>query len=334
MARAASEGCAAVVSCGDLFASNAVPLDEIETVVEACRNHPSVSLVVLPGGRDPWGPYSVYRHLQVTSAANLVLLRPGVTEPCRVGTNLYFYGLGIDAGVSRTSNLSTLSRESEEGFHVAVAYGDLGRLKPGPEEGLVMIAPEISNHDFNLLIMADGGSAEQVGSPQRPACYAAPAGPFALPNQGGGTLWKIDFEPGATRMEQVASGGLQEQEIVIDATGYADAASLAQAIRHRVAHATLAHVVLTGTRPADRTFLEPNLHSMCASEILALRITDRTRTDQPEASPASNPAAAMLWEKLRLSEPETRQEWLDALKLLAAGIKDPARWKEAPWVRS
>lgn len=197
-----------------------------------------------------------------------------------------------------------------------------------------MISPEITNHEFDLLVMADGGPAEQLGSAQKPACYVAPAGPFSSAASGGGCLWKIDLDAGAARMEQISVGELQEQEITVDVTGFADLASLAQAIRRKLANAALAHVVLTGTRSADRTFLEPTLHGMCLSDVLALRITDRTQTAAPEAPKERDPAAAMLWDKFRQAEPDTRQEWLDAMKLHAAGIQDPARWKEAPWVCS
>lgn len=334
MARATAEGCAAVISCGDLFASNAVPTEEITAVTEACRRHPSVSLVVLPGAHDPWGPYSAYRHLQVSSVENLVLLRPGVTGPCRTDSDLFFYGLGIDAGASEVPGLSTLTREPQDGVHIAAVYGDYGRLRPGPEEGLVMISPEITHHPFDLLVLADGGPAEQLGSANRPAFYVAPAGPFSGPASGGGRLWKIDLDSGGARLEQISVGELREQEIAVDVTGFADLASLAQAIRRKVADVALAHVVLTGTRAADRTFLEPTLHSLCASDLLALRITDRTQTAEPEAPQERDPAAAALWQQFRQAEPGARQGWLDALKLHAAGIQDPARWKEAPWVRS
>jgi hypothetical protein len=334
MARAVSEGCCAVLSCGDLFASNAVPLEEVATVTEVSRKYPSVPLVLIPGGRDPWGPYSTYRHLQGSPSENLVLLRPGLSEPIAVGADLFFYGLGVDAGLSTAPSLSSLSRASEGGVHVVAAYGDLGRLKPGPEEGLVMISPEITNHSFSLLIMADGGPAEKLGSAQKPACYAAPAGPFCAPEKGGGSIWKIDVDGGAARLESIAISELQEQEVSIEITGFADLASVAQAIRRKVAPAALVHVILTGTRPADRIFLEPSLHSLCAPETLALRITDRTQLAPPEVASARNAGAVMLWEKFRQCEPDHRQEWLDALKLYAAGIKDPARWKEAPWVRS
>jgi hypothetical protein len=217
---------------------------------------------------------------------------------------------------------------------VACAYGDLGRLQPGPEEGLVMISPEITNHNFDLLIMADGGAGEQVGSAQKPVWYMAPAGPFCPAEQGGGQILKVTFDAGGARAEQIAACALYEQEIKVDVTGFADLASLAQAIRRKIAGATLVHVTLTGTRPAERTILEPTLHSLCAPGVLALRITDQTQLAPPEIPGERDRALALLWERFRQAAPDVQQEWLDALKLHAAGIQDPARWKEAPWVRS
>jgi hypothetical protein len=331
VARAAAEGYHAVISAGDLFDSNSVPVEELRAVIEICTKHPGLPLVLLPGGRDPWGPYSVYRHLQLQAPANLKLLRPGRNTGEVVQPDLFCYGLGVDAGNPLEPSLSVLERDGAEGVHAVVAYGDLGRLKPGPEEGLVMVSPEITGHPFDLLILADGGAAEKLGNARKPACYAAPLGPFGLGQMGAGQMWDIVVGEGETRMELVRAGDMHEEEITIDATGFADAASLAQAIRRKAGKASLARIILTGSRPADHLFLEPELQSRCASDVFALSIVDRMEIRAPENDANRDPAAARLWECYRAAEGDDRREWLDALKLHAAGVHNPDRWREAPW---
>ena len=334
MARAASEGCAAVLSAGDMFDSNSVPAQELQAVAQICGGQPAVPLVLLPGARDPWGPYSVYRHLAVNAPPNLHVLNPGRTEPHRICKDLWIYGQGVDVNTPVPVGLADLEPGSEEGIHIAVAYGDLGRLKPGPEEGLVMISPNVTNHPFDFLALADGGPAEQLGGAQRPVCYAAPQGPFCEAARGGGTAWAVEFGTGAPRVERLDLGGFHRIEIHLDVTGFADLGTLAQAIRHRIEAGSLAHVILTGTRSADRVLLEPALMRLCTGDVFALRLTDRTRTQAPEAPADRDPAVVLLWERLQQAPEENRREWQDALKLYAAGITDPARWQEAPWARS
>jgi hypothetical protein len=331
MARAEAEGRSAVICAGDLFDSNSVPTDELKAVIEICTKRPALPLVVLPGGRDPWAPYSIYRHLQVQAPLNLKILRPGERGPEVIQPGLFCYGLGVDAGDPSEPSLSELQRSADPGVHMVVLYGGLGRLKPGPEEGLVMVAPEVTSHPFDLLIMGDGGPAERVGNAHKPACYAAPVGPFASRQEGVGRVWDIATGGGDTRMELVPACEMQEEELTIDVTGFADSASLAQAIRRKAGKESLAHVILTGSRPADRVFLEPDLSARCASDVFALSITDRTEVRAPETDGAHDPAVARLWERFGAARGDDRREWLDALKLYAAGVHDPASWREAPW---
>lgn len=194
-----------------------------------------------------------------------------------------------------------------------------------------MISPEVANHPFDFLALADGGPAEQLGGAQRPVCYAAPQGAFCEAARGGGTAWAVEFGAGAPRVERVDLDGLRKTEIRLDVAGFADLGTLAQAVRHRVEAGTLAHVILTGKRSADRVLLEPELVRLCAGDVYALRVTDRTQTQAPADR---DPAVALLWERLEQAPEGSRREWQDALKLYAAGITDPARWREAPWARS
>jgi hypothetical protein len=325
----------ALVCAGDLFDSNSVPPDTLDSVRDVCREHPEVSLAVLPGGRDPWAAYSVHRHLSLNAPENLLVLTPGLHRPCDLRPDLWLYGLPVDATGHKAGSLGALKRGDGTGLHIAVAYGDFARLRPGPEQGLVMVAPEVAAHPFDCLALADGGAAERGGDSRRPMCYADPLVPADTGATTTSTAWLIaQDEQGSTTVEQIIAEGIRFADKTLDVSHLANVGAVAQAIRREVDESVLARVTLTGTRPADVPILEPRLLKCCEEHLLGLQITDHTQVSAPLDTASGNRLLAALWAEYRQAPEEARREWNDAIKLCAAGVIDPNAWREAPWVHS
>jgi hypothetical protein len=316
---------AMLISCGDLFDSNYVSLDDVHAVKELCRAYPDLPVALLPGGRDPWGEYSAYRHLATDSPRNLIVLAAR-DMPVQVGADTWLYGLAPQVNRPEIPPLSALVRSDVAGTHVAVVYGDVGRTKPGPEDGMVMVSPDVTRHPFDYVALADGGPAERIGVSGRPACYAPPQGPFS---PGGSVLWKIEVKDGAVQVDQATIPGIREASIELDVTASSDTAAVAQTIRGQCAPDLLLRVTLIGSRPADKPILERNLSALCRDSVLGIQVTDKTELQAPGGQ--QNRELAALWDRYRNADVNRRREWADALKLYAAGVSEPLSWQEAPW---
>jgi len=328
------DGAAALLCTGDLFDSSNVSLVESQAVQRACSSYPDVSLVLLPGGRDPWAPYCAYRHLGSAGLSNLIVIPPDEDDPVEVADGLWIYGLPVDAGVETAPSIGSLERRNQMGRHVAAVYGSQGRLQPGPEEGMLMVTPEVAGHAFDYLALADGSSAEKVSAGAHPTCYAAP---LVAPDRGEplhGGAWLVNLTGDQAQMEPCSTGTLRRSKIEIDTRGLVDNQAIAQAIRREADPSALSDVVLTGPRPASRPVLEPVVRSLCATATLAMRITDRTDVAPPEGNHTSSALQSALWEAYTHASDDERREYLDALALLAAGVAQSDRWKEAPWAHS
>jgi hypothetical protein len=330
-AMAETTGAEVLIAAGDLFDSNHVSLAEVGSVLNLCKANAGITVVLLPGGRDPWSDYSVYRHLSLAAPPNLVVASPGYSEPREIRRDVWLYALPVDAGRAEPERLQTLQRNDQSGVHIAVAYGSMGRLQPGPEEGLVMVSPDVVGHPFDFLALADGGPAEKIGNVSRPACYAGPLVSLEPGVADGGHAWQLrlgDAEPG---IEPVRLDGLRTCEMQIDITGLSDANAVALAIRREADDSPLARVELVGTRPADRLVLETAVRALCQRDFLGLQITDSVQITAPADPRACTPTLTLLWEQYSQAPAETRSEWGDALRLCAAGVTDPQSWQEAPW---
>ncbi len=320
---------------GDLFDSNTVSLPDAHHVVDVCKRFPKQTLVVLPGGRDPWAPYCAHRHLGGHRAANLVVLFPESACPTSFAPGLWIYALPEDASQTGPRSLKQLERRTDPGWHIAVAYGNRGRLQPGPEEGLVMAPVEVANHPFDYLALADGGAAERIGTTRRPACYAAPL--VSLEPATGlqaGASWVINLSGPEPVVEPVRLESISQNSIELDVSGLPSVSAIAQAIRRQAGAGTLFDVRLVGTRPATSPILEPELAAFCADDLLGVRIADETRLTAPEDSRNSPPVLRALWQAYSEGAEAERGALKDAIKLAAAGRLNPSQWREAPWARS
>lgn len=331
--RAREVGADALVSAGDLFDSNLIPLETVRSISDLCEAYPETALIVTPGTRDPWGDYSVYHHLLTDTPKNLVVVPAGRSEPVKARPGLWIYALAPDTGRKEMPPFSSLARGDGEGVHVAVVHGDLGRPKPGPEPGMVVVSAEIGKNPFDYVAFADGGPSEPVGRPEQPAAYAGGLAVFASDPRGAGVAWDVKFGGGTPKLEAVTIKGVRHREVSIDVTSHPDAASVATAIAAAGDEKTLLSVVLTGGRPADRPLIDRVLRRQCERDLLGLKIIDATELLPPQTLSTQNPALAVLWEGYRTASGDEQRTWADALKLFTAGITDPASWQEAPWAR-
>jgi hypothetical protein len=264
-----------------------------------------------------------------------VVLSPDAASPLPLAPGLWIYAIPEDVSSKQPRSIRQLQRQADSGWHIAVAYGDRGRLKPGPEEGLVMAPPEVVGHPFDYLALADGGPAERVGTGKRPACYAAPlvaTEPLACLQAG--SSWLVSFSAGETVAEPILLSGLARAAIELDVTRFPGTTAIAQAIRREAGPGTLLDVHLVGTRSASSPVLEPELAAFCADLLLGLRIVDHTRLTAPEDVASAPPLLRVLWKSYSESSDAERGSLRDAIKLAATGKVDPARWREAPWARS
>lgn len=318
---------AMLISCGDLFDSNYVSLADVHAVKELCRAYPDLPVALLPGGRDPWGEYSAYRHLATNSPRNLMVLAAR-EMPIQVGTDVWLYGLAPSVNRPELPPLSTLVRKDLAGTHIAVVYGDVGRTKPGPEDGMVMVSPDVTRHPFDYVALADGGPAERIGVSARPACYAAPLGSLA---SGGSVFWKVEAKNGTVQVEQATIPCIREASVELDVTAIADTEAVAQAICRHAAPDLLLRITIVGSRPAERPIFDRKLVTLCRDSVLGIQVIDNTELLPPVGQPSRELAA--LWERYRSADATRRHEWADALKLYTAGVAEPSAWEEAPWAR-
>jgi hypothetical protein len=333
--RSRHAGARVLICSGDLFDSNEVSVSEIELVVKVCREFPDMVFAVLPGGRDPWAPYSVHRHVNVGKPDNLILLSPEHNSGVAVMRGLRLYGLPEDVSRSEPALLRDLERRPDEGWHIAVAYGDRGRMKPGPEEGLLMVSPDVVGHRFDYLALADGGPQERVGSSTKLASYAGSLvdlQPASLDHSS--PAWLLTLKDGASTLEPFDLDVVTHCELKLDVSQLSSTSVVAQAIRREAPQGALIHVKLVGERPANQPILEPQLISLCGTDVLALQVSDETMLTSPDPDGVNSPLLTELWKAYQETEDLQRNELRDALKLVAAGISDPAGWKEAPWAHS
>lgn len=332
--QAAVDHDASMLLCaGDLFNSNVVPLSDAQFVTDVCRRFPKQTLIVLPGGRDPWAPYCAHRHLSGHRLANLHVLFPESACPTAVAPGLWIYAIPEDVSQSTTRSLRDLERKADSGWHIAVAYGTRGRVQPGPEEGLVMAPAEVGSHPFDYLALADGGGSERIGTTRRPACYAAPL--VSLDSDSGllaGASWLIQLSDGPPEVEPLQLEAIAQRSIELDITGLPSITAIAQAIRRQAGSGTLLNIRLVGTRSASSPVLEPELAAFCSDLLLGLHIDDQTRLAAPENS--APPVLRALWQAFTESPETERAALRDAIKLVAAGRVQPSQWREAPWAHS
>jgi hypothetical protein len=332
---AADMNVSTLLCTGDLFDSNAVSLADVNSVLDVCRRFPRQTLVVLPGGRDPWAPYCAHRHLGGHRTANLVVLFPESACPTALAPGLWIYGIPEDVAQTQSHSLRQLERRADDGWHIAVAYGNRGRLQPGPEEGLVMAPPEVMHHPFDYLALADGGPAERVGTSARPACYAAPM--VAVEPVAGlqaGASWLVNLSGTEPAIEAIQLEGISRRAIELDVTRLPGMPAIAQAIRREAGAGMLFDIRLVGTRTASSPVLEPELAAYCADDLLGFRIQDDTRLTAPDDLATSPSLLRALWLTYSESSDTQRGPLRDAIKLAAAGKTNPAQWRQAPWARS
>jgi hypothetical protein len=333
--RSHQAGAQLMICSGDLFDSNAVPITEIDLVAGLCREFTDMVLAVLPGGRDPWAPYSVHRHMSSAGQDNLILLSPEHTSAVAVLPGLWLYGLPEDVSRTEPDMLRELERRTDKGWHIAVAYGDRGRMKPGPEEGLLMVSPDVVGHRFDYLALADGGPQERVGSASKLAGYAGSL--VGLQDAGSdysSPAWLLTLKDGESTLEPFALDVVTHREMQLDVSRLSSTQVIAQSIRREAPRGALVHVKLTGERAANRPILEPQLVSLCGSDLLALQVSDETTLTSPDPDGVNSPLLTALWTSYQETADTQRNELRDAMKLVAAGISDPSVWKEAPWAHS
>lgn len=320
---------------GDLFDSNAVGLSDVKFVLDVCRDFPRQNLVILPGGRDPWAPYCAHRHLVGHRTPNLLVLFPESACPTRHPSGIWIYGIPEDVSTTHTKSIKQLERKADAGWHLAVAYGSRGRLKPGPEEGMIMAAPEVAGHPFDYLALADGGPAERVGTSKRPACYAAPLVAMeTLSGRQAGSGWLLTLSGLDPVVEPIQLDAIAHATMEVDVTRLSGTPAIAQAIRREAGAGTLFDVRLVGTRSMLNPILEPDLVALCAEDLLGLRILDESRLAAPDDLASAPPLLRALWQVYSEVPDRERGHVRDAIQLAAAGHMDPLRWKEAPWARS
>lgn len=328
-------GASTLLCTGDLFDSNTVSLPDAHYVVDVCKRFPKHTLVVLPGGRDPWAPYCAHRHLGGHRTGNLVVLFPESACPTSVAAGLWIYALPEDVSQTAPRSLKQIERKSDPGWHIAVAYGARGRLQPGPEEGLVMAPVEVASHPFDYLALADGGPAERIGTTKRPACYAAPmvsldpAKPLLA-----GASWLLNLSGAEPTVEPVRLESISQNSIELDVSKLPSVSAIAQAIRRQAGAGTLIEIRLVGTRTASSPVLEPELAAFCADDLLGVRIEDQTRLVAPEDPRTAPPLLRALWQAYSECAEAERGALRDAIKLVASGRMNPSQWREAPWARS
>jgi len=333
--RAAASSVSLLLCSGDLFDSNAASLSDVRFVIEACKKFPGQTLVVLPGGCDPWAPYCVHRHLGGHRIPNLLVLFPESACPTRIQPGVWIYSLPEDATASQRKSLKQLERKADSGWHIAIAYGDRGRLQPGPEEGLVMAPPEVATHPFDYLALADGGPAERVGTSRRPTCYAAPLVKVDnRPSVVAGASWQITLSGNEANVEPIKLDAIVQSSLELDVTRLPGTVAIAQAIRREADPGTLFEVRLVGTRSASSPILEPELSAYCSEELLGVRIHDETRLVAPDDLGSAPPLLRALWNAYAEAPQEERSRLRDAIKLVATGRMHPGRWREAPWAHS
>lgn len=320
-----------LISTGDLFDAPEVPLDEVEHVLNLCKKYPGVTLAALPGGCDPWGAYTVYNHLQAAEHSNLFVLSPKSNHAREVLPGVWLYAIPADGLSPSPVALKDVSRLSGNGIHIAVAYGSMGRLKEGPEEGLVMVTPDVAAHEFDWLALADGESSEKIGSPDKPATYAGPLISDGPRPRDSGSVWSIRFGGEVPEIEAVRMQGIRHAELKFDVSEFASTAALAAEVRREADSSALMCLVLSGVRPADRPIAGLSLNARCARDFLAFRVVDDSTMGPPSPNFASSPAVSTLWKRYQDASDSDRQAWSDALNLYASGITEPHEWKEAPW---
>jgi hypothetical protein len=333
--RALDTDVSVLLCTGDLFDSNAASLSDIRFVLDVCRKFPKQMLAVLPGGRDPWAPYCVHRHLGGNRITNLVVMFPESPCPTRLAPGLWLYALPEDVATSQRRSIKELDRKADEGWHIVAAYGDRGRLQPGPEEGLVMAPQEVAAHPFDYVALSDGGPSERVGTSRRPACYAAPLLASEMqPGLKAGSSWLLTLSGAEPVVEPIQLEGIGTARLELDVTRLAGIPAIAQAIRREANAGTLFDIQLVGTRSASSPVLEPELASLCAQDLLGVRISDHTLLAAPDDLGSAPPLLRALWRSYTEVPESERTAVRDAIKLVATGRVNPGRWREAPWARS
>lgn len=331
--RAQAEGAEALISAGDMFDSNTVAISDVETVTELCAAYPDITLVLVPGSRDAWGPQSIYHHMLNGAPANLRIATPNLEQPKQVVEGLWIYPVARDAGSEHLPSLKEVERTDDRGVHVAVVCSDLGRAKPGPEEGMVMVAPSVTHHPFDYVALGDGGISDEVGHQGHPACYAGAPSVHTAQGDAAAVAWQVDFAEKPAQTSRVDLRGVVRKEAAIEITGHSDEQAVAAAITRLGDEQTLLSVVLTGTRPADQPIMDQRVFGLARQHLLGLHILDATELTPPNALRTDQPALAMLWDRYRQAAADERPVWADALKLYTTGVTDPSRWPEAPWAR-
>jgi len=331
--RAQADSADALISAGDMFDSNNVAMSDVETVTELCAAYPDIPLILVPGSRDPWGPHSIYHHLITGAPANLHIVTPNPSEPIQVIEGLWIYAVARDSASERLPSLKEAERTDHSGAHVAVVCSDLGRPKPGPEEGMVMVSPAVTHHPFDYVALGDCGAADSVGHQGHPACYAGAPSVHTAAEDAAAVAWLVDFGEKPARTARLELRGIVRKEAALDVTRVPDEQAAVAAIARMGDEHTLLSIVLTGTRPADRPIMDQTVLGLARGHLLGMHILDATELVAPDALRTDQPAMALLWDRYRQAPAEERAMWADALKLYSAGVTDPARWPEAPWAR-
>ena len=179
-ALAASDGCAFVVVCGDVFESNQVGRQVVVRALDAMAATPEVTFYLLPGNHDPLDPSTVYRSPTFTQHRpdNVVVLESSDPVEAVPGVEL------VPAPWLSKRPLIDLVAEACEGLEpaeairIVVGHGALDAMSPDRDNpaliGLERLEASLEVGVIHFVALGDRHSTTEVGRSERVWYAGAP----------------------------------------------------------------------------------------------------------------------------------------------------------------
>jgi len=195
---ASEEKAAFVLICGDLFDSRTPSGLTVNLTSEILNNFPEVPVFILPGTHDFADDSGIFACPENLSfGPQTTVLTDAVKSPlCLPDFNCYLHFNINRSNHSAQSPLTGLSRTGNDGFHIALAHGNLGTAGSGPGRDFPIDEKDITNSGFDYIALGHWHKSQNKYIGKTTVAYPGTPQPLSFSDPEAGSVLRVELETG------------------------------------------------------------------------------------------------------------------------------------------
>jgi len=292
-----------VLIAGDLFDTNRVHGDVIETVLRGFGEleRRSIRVCICPGTHDVYDDESIYRFVGFPS--NVAVLTPDRHHVSLKDLDLTVYGKAFDGKLVGKSPLDQLTLVEESKYHVGIAHCSIRKEGWIEKDSMILDTKEIGASRLDYLALGHWHSFQDYSQGNTKAYYCGSPEPIYMDQKGAGNVVIINIhEKGNIEVKPVRVGSKEFDEMTIDIGPVKSMNDIAETIRNKANPDLILKVTLEGLGSMDCDINAQGIEDELSDAFFGLRVFDKSHPKLEEVKAEVFPELTVIGRFVRILE--------------------------------